>query len=89
MQSFRGEEKVRVVVASSALSMGVNCPDICYILNWGPARSLLDQHQEAWRAGRAGLHSHVLIIYHGQQLSHCEEDIKAMVKASGCLCAGI
>lgn len=85
VQSFRGEGKVRVVVASSALSMGVNFPDIRYIVNWGPARSLLDQHQEAGRAGRDGLPSHVLIIYHGQQLSHCEEDIKAMVKANGCL----
>ncbi|XP_015760429.1 PREDICTED: ATP-dependent DNA helicase RecQ-like [Acropora digitifera] len=40
VQSFQREGKVRVVVASSALSMGVNCPDIRYILNWGPARSL-------------------------------------------------
>ena len=88
MQSFRGEGKVWVVVASSALSMGVNFPDIWYIVNWGPARSLLDQHQEAGRAGRDGLPSHVLIIYHGQQLSHCEEDIKAMVKANGCLRVG-
>lgn len=54
-------------------------------MNWGPARSLLDQHQEAGRAGRDGLPSHVVIIYHGQQLSHCEEDNKAMVKANGCL----
>ena len=85
VQSFQGKGKVRVVVASSALSMGENCSDIRYILNWGPARSLLDQHQEAGRAGRDGLHSQVLIIYHGHQLSHCEEDIKAMVKANGCL----
>lgn len=48
--------------------MGVNFLDIWYIVNWGPARSLLDQHQEAGRAGRDGLPSHVLIIYHGQQL---------------------
>ena len=67
VQSFRGGGKVRVVVASSASSMGVN------IVNWGPARSLLDQHREAGRAGRDGIPSHVLIIYHGQQLSHCEE----------------
>lgn len=66
--------------------MGVNFLDIQYIVNWGPARSLLDQHQEAGQAGRHGLPSHVLIIYHGQQLSHCEQDIKAMVKASWCLC---
>ena len=48
--------------------IGVNFLYIWYIVNWGPARSLLDQHQEAGRAGRDGLPSHVLIIYHGQQL---------------------
>lgn len=85
VQSFKSQGKVRVVVASTALSMGVNFPDIRYIVNWGPARTLLDQHQEAGRAGRDGLPSHVLILYHGQQLSHCEEDVKEFVKTKGCL----
>ena len=84
-QSFKSQGKVRVVVASTALSMGVNFPDTRYIVNWGPAQSLLDQHQEAGRAGRDGLPSHVLVIYHGQQLSHCEEDVKDFVKSTGCL----
>lgn len=75
-----------MVVASTALSMGVNFPDIRYVVNWGPARSLLDQHQEAGRAGRDGKPSHVLIIYHhGQQLSHCEMEIKEFVKTKDCL----
>lgn len=42
--------------------MGVTFLDIWYIVNWGPAGSLLDQHQEAGRAGRDGLPSHVLRI---------------------------
>ena len=83
VQSLKGQGKVRLVVASTALSMGVNFPDIRYIINWGPARSLLDQHQEAGRAGRDGLPSHIQIIYHGQQLSHCEDDVKEFVKTTG------
>ena len=85
VRSFKGDGKVRVVVASTALSMGVNFPDIRYVVNWGPARSLLDKHQEAGRAGRDGKPSHVLIIYHGQQLSHCEMEIKEFVKTKDCL----
>ena len=42
----------RVVVATTALCMGVNFPDIRYIITWGAARSLLDFHQEAGRARR-------------------------------------
>ena len=37
----------RIIIASTALSMGVNFPDIEYIINWGPPRTLLDYHQEA------------------------------------------
>jgi len=85
VKSLKGQGKIRIVVASTALSMGVNFPDIRYVINWGPARNLLDQHQEAGRAGIDGLLSHHLIIYHGQQLSHCEEQVKLFVKATGCL----
>ena len=85
INSFKGNGKTRVVISSSALSMGVNFPDVRYIINWGPARNLLDQHQEIGRAGRDGISSYSLIIYHGQQLSQCEEGIKHFVKADGCL----
>jgi len=81
MESFKGQGKIRVVVASAALSMGVNFPDIRYVVNWGPPRSLLDFHQEAGRAGRDNVASHIFIIYHGQQLSQCEEAIKQFVRS--------
>lgn len=77
---------MQLVMASSALSMGVNFPDISYVVNWGPAQNLLAQNQEAGQAGRDGLPTHVLIVYHGQQLTFGEDDIKEMVKARGCLC---
>lgn len=65
--------------------MGVNFPDVRYIINWGPARNLLDQHQGIGRAGRDGKNSYSLIVYHGQQLSQCEASIKRFVKTDGCL----
>ena len=64
----------RIVIASTALSMGVHFLDVRYVVNWGPARTLLDYHQEARRVGRDGNPSHSVIIYHGNQTSHCEAD---------------
>ena len=64
--------------------MGVNFPDIHYVINWGPARTLIDQVQEAGRAGRNGDQAHVIIIYHGNQLAHCEDEVKTFVKTDGC-----
>ena len=73
--------KKRIIIATSALSMGVNFPDIHYVINWGPARTLLDQVQEV---GRNADQAHVIIIYHGNQLPHCEDEVKTFVKTDGC-----
>lgn len=57
--------------------MGVDFPDIGYVVNWGQARTLLDQHQQTGRAGRDGKQSYVVTEYHGQQLAHCDVDANA------------
>ena len=64
--------------------MGVNFPDVRFIINWGPARSILDQHQEAGRAARDRKRAHVVVIYHRQQVGHCEQQIKEFVHTEGC-----
>ena len=78
------QTKNRIVVASTALSMGVNFGDIRHVINWGPARNLLDGLREAGRAGCNKLRAHIIIVYHGQQLSQCEQEIKDFVKSEGC-----
>ena len=85
VSSMKGSGKKRVIIATSALSMGVNFPDVRYVVHWGPARNLLDHHQQAGRAGRDGNRSDIVVIYHGQQLSHCEEDVKSFVRSDDCL----
>lgn len=65
--------------------MAVNFADLKYVVNWGPARNLLDQLQEAGWAGQDGERSHIVIVSHGQQLSQCEHCIKDFVKCEGCL----
>jgi hypothetical protein len=85
VDSFKGSGTIRVVISTNALCMGVNFPDVCYIINWGPARTILDLHQQAGRAGRDGLTSHIIILYHGQQAGPCEQAVKYFVHSKGCL----
>ncbi|XP_031554742.1 mediator of RNA polymerase II transcription subunit 34-like [Actinia tenebrosa] len=85
MEELKSNGKKQIIAATNALSMGVNFPDIRYVVNWGPARNILDHHQEAGRAGRHNVTSDVVIIFHGQQLSQCEDDVKSFLRASGCL----
>ena len=74
----------RIVVASSALSMDVNFPDVRYVVICSLPTNLLDIHQEAGRAGRDQQPADVVITFHGQQLAHCEDDVKTFLKTEGC-----
>lgn len=82
--SFKGQGLKRVAIATTALSIGVNFPDVRYIVHFGPARTLLDFHQQAGRAGRDVDPSDVIVFFYGQQLSHCEDDVRAFLKSTGC-----
>ena len=84
LAQFKTNDVKRVLIATTALCMGVNFPYVRCVVNWGPARSILDQHQEAGRAGRDGKKSHVIILFHGQQVGHYELEVKDFVRAEGC-----
>ena len=83
MEQFKGSGVKRVVVASTALFMGVNFPDVRYFINWGPARSILDQHQEAGRAGRDGEKSHVIVLFNGRKLHTVNRKSKTLSVQKG------
>lgn len=84
MKSFKENGKKRVVIASTALCMGINFPDIRYVIHWGPPRNLLDYHQQSGRAGRDGKPANIIIFYYGQQTSFCEQNVKDFVNETGC-----
>ena len=85
-QSFKGSGVICIVIASSALSVGVNYPDVQYVIHLGTDRTILDLIQQTGRAGRDGSHAHNIVVYHGQQLSQCEQSLKEFSKTNGCFC---
>lgn len=86
MDSFKvNAGNARIVLATSALGMGVNFPDVRYIIHLGPATSIVDHVQQSGRAGRDGKQAYNVVITTGQKLAHCEVDIKNFAKAADCL----
>ena len=83
--SLKGNGIKRVVVATTltALSMGVNFPDVKYVVMYGPPRNLLDFHQQTGRTGRDGLLAHTVLFYYGQQLAHVEDEIREFLNSFG------
>ena len=54
--------KIRLVIATTAYGMGVDCPDIRRIIHWGSPCTIEEYVQETGRAGRDGA-SAVAILY--------------------------
>lgn len=67
--------KLRIVVASTAFGMGVDCANILEVIHWGPPTTLDTYIQETGRAGRDG-HCAVARLLYGHASMYVTESVK-------------
>ncbi|XP_063043616.1 ATP-dependent DNA helicase RecQ-like [Engraulis encrasicolus] len=79
LESLRGNGSCRVVVASTALGMGLNFPNISHVVMYGSPEDVEAIVQEVGRAGRDGSPAHA-IIYKLKQEARVNEGVKTLVK---------
>ena len=88
--SVSGGCSVRVILATTALGMGVNYPDVTNIVHFlSPSRTLEGNIQQLGRAGRNGKQAYDITIYANRNLSECESDIRDIFKKKQCLRKGL
>ncbi|XP_056110896.1 ATP-dependent DNA helicase RecQ-like [Rhinichthys klamathensis goyatoka] len=85
LASFTGEGSCRVVVATTALGMGLNFPNISHVVMYGAPEDVEDIVQQVGRAGRNSLPSHA-VLYDIQASPRVDKTVKALIHAGtqGC-----
>ena len=64
---------IRVMVCTNAFGMGIDKPDVRFVVHWEPSDSIESYFQEAGRAGRDGKRSYAVMLWNANDIARLHQ----------------
>lgn len=71
------QNKIRVIVATNAFGMGIDKPDVRFVIHWDIPDTIEAYFQEAGRAGRDQKKSFTVLLFTAQDIKRLRENLTA------------
>ena len=69
------DSTLRVIIATTAFGMGIDCPNVHNVLHWGPAEDIESYVQQTGRAGRDDKQSRATLYFSLNDRKHTHSDM--------------